>query len=116
MKGLGLEKNDIKEVIKRGGQSKVIDYDYYPKHYYEFGLYSKWIQNFIDNFGIDNIKVITLESLVSNRLQTINSCFDFLGLKRLESLPLISSNTTTKIKYPWLYHFVRKYQNQVMKA
>ena len=108
MKGLGLEKNDIKEVIKRGDQSKEIDYDYYPKHYYEFGLYSKWIQKFIDNFGIDHIKVITLESLASCRLETINSCFDFLGLKRLESLPVISSNTTTKIKYPWLYHFVRK--------
>jgi hypothetical protein len=108
MKGLGLEKNDIKETIDRGEQIKVIDYDYYPKHYYEFGLYSKWIQKFIDNFGIENIKVITLESLISSRLETINSCYDFLGLKKLESLPLISSNTTTKIKHSWLYHFIRK--------
>ena len=115
MRGLGLEKNDIEEVIKKGSQVKVIDYDYYPKHYYRFGLYSEWIQNFIDNFGIENIKVITLESLVSNRLETINSCFHFLDLKKLESLPLISSNKTTKIKYPWLYHFIRKSSISKMK-
>lgn len=116
MKGLGLEKDDIKKIIKkRPSQVKVIDYNYYPKHYYQFGLYSKWIQNFIDNFGIENIKVITLESLMSNRLQTINSCFDFLDLKKLESLPLISSNKTTKIKYPWLYHFIRKSSISKMK-
>ena len=62
----------------------------------------------INHFGIENIKVITLESLISNRLNTVNSCFDFLEIKQLESIAEISSNKTTKIKYPWLYHFIRK--------
>jgi hypothetical protein len=108
MKGLGLEKNNIKDVINRGSHTDFIEYDYYPKHYFQFGLYSKWIQRFIDNFGIENIKVITLEKLISNRLDTINSCFDFLGLKRLESIPEKTSNKTTKIKYSCIYHFIRK--------
>jgi len=108
MKGLGLEKNSIEDVINIKSEKDIIEYNYYPKHYYQFGLYSKWIQNFIDNFGIENIKVITLESLISNRLNTINSCFKFLELKQLESIPEMSSNKTKKIKYPFLYHIIRK--------
>ena len=108
MKGLGLEKNNIKDVINKGSQADFIEYDYYPKHYFQFGLYSKWIQRFIDNFGIENIKVITLEKLISNRLDTTNSCFDFLGLKKLESIPEKTSNKTTRIKYSCIYHFIRK--------
>ena len=108
MKGLGLEKNNIKDVINKGSHNDFIEYDYYPKHYFQFGLYSKWIQRFIDNFGIENIKVITFEKLISNRLDTINSCFDFLGLKKLESIPEKTSNKTTRIKYSCIYHFIRK--------
>jgi hypothetical protein len=108
MKGLGLEKNNIKDVINRGSHKDFTEYDYYPKHYFQFGLYSKWIQRFIDNFGIENIKVITFEKLISNRLDTTNSCFDFLGLKKLESIPEKTSNKTTRIKYSCIYHFIRK--------
>ncbi len=108
MKGLGLEKDDIKNVINRESHTNFIEYDYYPKHYFQFGLYSKWIQRFIDNFGHKNIKLITLENLVSNRIDTVNSCFDFLGLKKIKSIPEKSSNKTTKIRYSCIYHFVRK--------
>ena len=108
MKGLGLEKNKIKNVLNIESGINYEEYDYYPKNYFQFGLYSKWIQRFIDNFGLENIKVITLEKLISNRLDTINSCFDFLGLKKLESIPEKTSNKTTRIKYSFLYHFIRK--------
>ena len=108
MKGLGLEKNKIKNVLNTESRINFEEYDYYPKNYFQFGLYSKWIQRFIDNFGLENIKVITLEKLISNRLDTINSCFDFLGLKKLESIPEKTSNKTTRIKYSFLYHFIRK--------
>ncbi len=108
MKGLGLEKNKIKNVLNIESGINFEEYDYYPKNYFQFGLYSKWIQRFIDNYGLENIKVITLEKLISNRLDTINSCFDFLGLKKLESIPEKTSNKTTKIKYSFLYHFIRK--------
>ena len=108
MKGLGLEKNKIKNVLNIESRINFEEYDYYPKNYFQFGLYSKWIQRFIDNFGLENIKVITLEKLISNRLDTINSCFDFLGLKKLESIPEKTSNRTTRIKYSFLYHFIRK--------
>ena len=108
MKGLGLEKNKIKNVLNIESQINFEEYDYYPKNYFQFGLYSKWIQRFIDNFGLENIKVITFEKLISNRLDTINSCFDFLGLKKLESIPEKNSNKTTRIKYSFLYHFIRK--------
>ena len=108
MKGLGLEKNKIKNVLNIESQINFEEYDYYPKNYFQFGLYSKWIQRFIDNFGLENIKVITLEKLISNRLDTINSCFDFLGLKKLESIPEKNFNKTTRIKYSFLYHFIRK--------
>ena len=86
MKGLGLEKNKIKNVLNTESRINFEEYDYYPKNYFQFGLYSKWIRRFIDNFGLENIKVITLESLISNRLDTINSCFDFLEINQLESI------------------------------
>ena len=108
MKGLGLEKNNIRDIINRESHTDFIEYDYYPKHYFQFGLYSKWIQRFIENFGFENIKIITLENLISNRLDTVNACFDFLGLNKLESIPEKSSNKTTRIKYPHIYHFIRK--------
>ena len=108
MKGLGLEKKNFENALNNDLKKEFKPYSYYPKYYFQFGLYSKWIQRFIDNFGLENIKIITLESLISNQLDTVNSCFDFLGLKKLESIQEKSSNKTTRIKYSCIYHFVRK--------
>ena len=118
MKGLGLEKENldciIKEtLIKEDGTLKIISptiksYNYYPKYYYQFGLYSKWLKRFYNSFNKSDIKIITFEQLINNPLETTNSCFEFLGLNKLESISSYTSNETSLLKNPNLYHFINK--------
>ena len=108
LKGLGQEKRKINEVI---GKEKYLDfkeYDGYPKQYYQFGLYNKWISRFIENFGEESIKIVTFEKLVSERLNILNSCYEFLGVSKMQSVKFIKSNKTNKVIFPSLYHFLRK--------
>ncbi len=108
LNGLGLEKKDINQVIRDEDWSNFGEYEDYPKQYYQFGLYNKWISRFIENFGKQNIKIITFEKLICNRLYTLNSCFEFLGVKKVDNLKFIRSNKSKKIVFPTLYHFLRK--------
>ncbi len=105
IKGMGLEKRSFNQAVKNDLERSLKPYNYYPDYYYHFGLYGKWLSFFINNFEKEKIKIITLESLQTNRLKTLNECFSFLGLKELDEIPDIKSNKTKKIKYPKLYHF-----------
>ena len=115
LKGLGLEKKDINEVLMDEKWSNFNEYDDYPRHYYQFGLYHKWISRFIDNFGKQNIKIITFEQLISDRLNTINDCYEFLGVEKLGKINFIRSNKSKKIVFPYFYHFLRKSSTGKMK-
>ena len=108
MKGLGLEKNEFNKAIKLDVEKKIEPYSYYPKYYFQFGLYAKWLKEFYNSFGASNIKIITFENLINNQLETINSCFEFLGLNKLESISTHISNETSLLKNPKLYHFINK--------
>jgi len=108
MVGLGLEKSNFKNAVKSDLNRIFKPYSYYPDYYYQYGLYSKWLTPFYENFDRKNIKIITLESLSSHRIKMINECFIFLGLKKLESIPEIVSNKTFLLKYPRLFHFAKK--------
>ena len=115
MKGLGIEKRSIDEMIREDKLADFQEYDDYPKQYYQFGLYNKWISRFIENFGIENIKIVTFEKLISDRLSVVNDCFDFLGVERLNKIENIKSNKTNKIIFPTIYHFLRKSSTGKMK-
>ncbi len=108
MIGLGKEKNNLKQIIKEGFTKEFKEYEDYPKNYYQFGLYNKWITRFIENFGIENIKVISFESLISDRVNVINSCFEFLGVSKLKHVKDIRSNKTKKILFPSAFHLMRR--------
>ena len=97
LKGLGLEKKDVNQVINDDDWANFSEYDDYPKQYYQFGLYNKWITRFIKNFGKQNIKIITFEQLISDRLKTLNSCYEFLGVEKVDNLKFIRSNKSKKI-------------------
>lgn len=108
LKGLGLEKKDVNQVINDDDWANFSEYDDYPKQYYQFGLYNKWITRFIKNFGKQNIKIITFEQLISDRLKTLNSCYEFLGVEKVDNLKFIRSNKSKKIVFPFIYHLLRK--------
>ena len=105
MVGLDLEKRTLENSIEQDRNRVLKPYNYYPNYYYNFGLYGKWLIPFFKNFNKEDIKIITLENLKNQRLETINQCFSFLGLKKLDKIPEIVSNKTFKLKHPWLYHF-----------
>ena len=115
MKGLGLEKNNLDEIIYNGSEFNFEEYDDYPKYYYEFGLYNRWINRFLENFGKDYIKIITFEKLLKNKLSTLNECFDFIGVSPINEIKEIASNKTRKIVFPSVYHFIRKSSSGKMK-
>ena len=108
LKGLGQEKRGIDEIIDGERCLDFEEYDDYPKQYYQFGLYNKWISRFIENFGEESIKIVTFEKLVSERLNILNSCYEFLGVSEMQSVKFIRSNKTNKVIFPSLYHFLRK--------
>ncbi|MDO5980111.1 sulfotransferase domain-containing protein [Flavivirga spongiicola] len=103
--GLGLEKRKLAQAIDQDLSRTLKPYNYFPDYYYHFSLYGKWLIPFFENFDKKNIKIITLENLKHRRLETLNECFMFLGLKELDEIPKIILNKTSKLKYPRLYHF-----------
>ena len=108
LKGLGKEKRRIDKIIEEERYLDFKEYNDYPKQYYQFGLYYKWISRFIENFGKENIKIVTFEKLISERLNILNSCYEFLGVSKMDSVNFIKSNKTNKVIFPSMYHFLRK--------
>ena len=108
IKGLGLEKSNFQEALSKDQNNEFKAYSYYPKYYFQFGLYAKWLKRFYNCFDRSNIKIITFEDLINNQLKTANSCFEFLGLKKLNSISNHTSNQTALLKNPQLYHFLNK--------
>lgn len=108
MTGRGQENRSFRDSLTADVNREFEAYGYLPNYYYHFGLYGKWIKRFYDNFGQDQVKLITLEHLIDERVKTLNSCFKFLGLNEMDTVPEISANTTAKLKYPKLFHFINK--------
>ncbi len=112
LKGLGSEKLPFREAVLQ-------DKDVYPdqslqlaeqfyKTYFQFGLYAERVQAFYNAFGKENIHIITSENLKNNTLEAVNSCFLFLGLNTLKDITSKNTNTTTQLKFPWIYNNVKK--------
>ena len=116
MKGLGLEKNNIDNNISNGCIFDFKEYEDYPKFYFEFGFYYKWIMRFVLNFGKENIKLITLENLINNKISVLNSCYEFLGVNKINDVKDIRSNKSKKIIFPTIFHFLRKSISQRMNS
>lgn len=108
MVGRGQEKKSFRACIEFDQNREFSNYGYVPNYYYHFGLYGKWIGGFVDAFGEENIKIITLEQLQGDVLNTLNDCLLFLNVDPLESIPYIQANKTSKLKHPKLFHFIKK--------
>ncbi|GAA4292413.1 sulfotransferase domain-containing protein [Aestuariibaculum suncheonense] len=107
-KGSGRERLKFKTAFFKDQNSKIEYYNEWPKHYYQFGLFSKWISPLINEFGQENIKFITLEALNQNTTKVMNDCFSFLGLKEMEHITNINKNKTIILKYSRFYNLSRK--------
>ena len=111
LKSLGSENLNLKDAVLNDCQKEPSPLDVLPeliiKNYYQYSLYGKWLTLFYENHEVENIKVILFEDLKSKPLETLNTCFAFLGLHQLETIPDIASNKTVKIRFPKLYRNIR---------
>lgn len=107
-KGSGRERRNFRKAIKDDKQSSFTYYPDWPKYYYQFSIYSRWLIPFLEAFGTANIKVITLENLQTSPKETLNSCFTFLGLKELETIAPNLSNETIIVKHGTIYNLSRR--------
>jgi hypothetical protein len=102
LKGVGHETLSFEKAIKKdmhiepisGNKKGIMGY----KNYYQWGLYGKWISNYYDEFSRKDIHVITFENLKNNPLETVNSCFDFLEVSRIDNIKSLQSNKTVILK------------------
>ncbi len=64
------------------------------KYYFQFGLYGKWIEQYIKAFGRNNIYIITTEALKKDHSKVMNGIFSFLSLDPIEHIEHITTNKT----------------------
>lgn len=113
LKGMGSETNDLKSAFLNDLETEPSNKSRLPignfKNYYQFGLYAKWLRNFYNNFDKKRIHFITHESLKKAPLKTINSCFDFLEISKLETIEEVNLNKTTILSSPRAFYWSKKF-------
>lgn len=117
LKGLGSEDSDLKTAILNDLKDEPNVNKCLPegkdKHYFQYGLYGKWLSKFYDYFNPDQIKIVVFEDLISNPGWVANECFEFLGLNNLQEIPMVHKNETVLLKFPKLHKQVLKSTNQI---
>lgn len=68
-------------------------------YYFHSGLYGKYIQKFLEAFGKDAVFILTLESLKSQPLSTLNKCCDFLNISHFEEIKSLKLNKTILFRH-----------------
>ena len=63
---------------------------------------------FVLNFGKENIKLITLENLINNKISVLNSCYEFLGVNKINEVKDIRSNKSKKNNISYNFSFFKK--------
>lgn len=66
------------------------------KAYFECSLYGRRLEKLIKLFGYSKIHVITTKEISENPNETLEGCFDFLGLVPIKINLNITSNKTTR--------------------
>jgi len=112
LKGIGSEKHIFRDAILNDYRIEPTYEEHLPegnfKNYFQFGLYGKWLSRFYSNFNPDSILIITFEELKESQLDTLNKCFLFLGIGKMEFLPKSHDNKTVLLKYPLLYKYSKQ--------
>ncbi len=109
LRGMGSEKLSFRDAVmadydlEPGPETKLPEANY--KSYFQFGLYGKWLSRFFDNFHKDCIHIVSNEELKVDPLATVNECFDFLGLEKLDAITEVEVNKTQILRNPGLFKY-----------
>ena len=93
-----------------------VEYNIETEHYLKTGLYYFQLQEYLRFFSLDQIHILTLEDLISNKLGALNKLFKFLGVQEVTDAKLfdfISNKKEDKtipiqIRESYPYRFVKK--------
>lgn len=111
LKSLGSEDESLRKAILENHKHEPSTDDVLPeliiKNYYQYSLYGKWMERFYEVFDSKNVKIILFENLKTKPLDTLNECFNFLGLTPLAKIPEIKSNKTVQLRFPKTYKKIR---------
>ncbi|MDG5492651.1 sulfotransferase [Psychroserpens sp. SPM9] len=111
LKGIGSETKGFREAVLKDMDEEPNIHSRLPegrfKHYYQYGLYAKWLAKFYDSFEKTQIKVVLFEDLKESPLDTLNQCLGFLELKKLETIENTDTNKTVVLKYPYIYKSIQ---------
>ncbi len=108
------EKLDFRTAILKDKDDQpdyTVRFEYGFRFYYQYGLYAKYIKQYYENFGAENILIILTEDLKKDPLKEVNKCFNFLGLSSLESIDTVKTNSTVNYSNAVLYHRINKVFN-----
>jgi hypothetical protein len=108
---LGLETLPLREAVLKDMDTVFdadVDIEGNFKNYLFFSKYGTLLSSYISNFGAENIKIITTESLNKDVIGTLNECFEFLKLEKLTSIKEERQNITSLDKIDKTPMFVRK--------
>ena len=74
--------------------------------YYHWGCYASWLGRYLDAFGAKRVLVLVFEDFVKEPARQLDTVYDFLGVRRIEHVDTIRSNTGRLMRVPkimWLY-------------
>ena len=120
LKGLGSEDSDLRTAVLKDLNEEPKITNRLPegkyKHYFQYGLYGKWLTLFYNHFESSQIKIVFFEDLLKDPNMVANNCFEFLELKKLDHIPLIHSNKTVLLKFPKFHKKILKTTNQIKET
>jgi len=100
---LGLETRPILEAVESNGDNfhpdKPIPGSGNYMAYVTFSAYSVYVPMWTSVFGEGNVKLVFTNQLAESPLQTVNECFEFLGLSALSAIRDKRENKTSDARH-----------------
>jgi hypothetical protein len=108
-KRLGLVKKELMEIFKSGEAIDKLNF----QQYFLLGNYATQVEKYLDLFGKKNVKIFFTEELKSNRNNTIQKLYRFLGIQNFELTEDIKHNAYKEpkgffLKKLYSMSFIRK--------
>lgn len=108
-KRLGLVKKELMEIFQSGEAIDRLNF----QQYFLLGNYASQVEKYLDLFGKKNVKIFFTEELKSNRNNTIQKLYRFLGIQNFELTEDIKHNAYKEpkgffLKKLYSMSFIRK--------
>lgn len=85
------------------------------KNAFEQSHYEKYIDEWVAAFGIDNVKIIIFEDMISNIKNTMLDITEFLGIDSsyYNDYVFTKSNETYMVRFQFMHRIMKKYNNNL---